>query len=386
MIKKTNYYSWTLNNLPDGCKQCVKGEKLVMFVTGICPRQCSYCPLSEQKKDQDVIFANERQLASEKEIAAMVAEARTCRSKGAGFTGGDPLTKIDRTCRYIRILKKEFGKKFHIHLYTSMDLLSEKNLQKLNDAGLDELRFHPELFTDRLWSKKSLFYDDKGKRKYRFKIGIEIPVLPKKFEVTKRVVDYFASSVDFINLNELEISDAEAFKIKHVKTKNAQYYGALGSEETALQILEYLSKSYSKLNVHYCTCKLKDKVQLGERLKRRAKNTAESFDLITDDGTILRGAIYLPQTRPGFGYKKRLAETKDKEKIIKRLVTAQNKIIKEFAIPKEYMGIDTQKLRLITNIGIVRELSGALKQRGLVPAIVEQYPTYDQMEVDVEFL
>ena len=387
MIQKTKFYSWKLNTLPQGCMQCVKGEKLVMFVTGICPRQCSYCPLSEQKKDRDVIFANERQLTGEKEIAAIISEAKACKSKGAGFTGGDPLARIERTCEYIRLLKKEFGKKFHIHLYTSMNLLSEMNLRKLDDAGLDELRFHPEIFSDKLWNRTSLFFDTKThKRKYHFKIGIEIPLLPKTFPQTRKVIDYFTPYVDFINLNELEISDADAFKIKNVKTRNSSYYGAKGSEELAMEILQHISKKYPKMNVHYCTCKLKDKVQLGNRLKRRAKNTARAFDIISDDGTIIRGAIYLPETKPGFNYKKQLRGIKNRTEIIKKLELTRKDIIKKFTIPPAYIDIDNQKLRLITNTGIAEKLAKYLKKEKLIPAIIEQYPTYDQMEVDVEFL
>ena len=381
---KTPYYSWKLNELPQGCKQCVRGEKLVMFVTGICPRQCSYCPLSEQKKDRDVIFANERQLDDEDSINDMITEAKACKSKGAGFTGGDPLARIDRTCRYIKLLKKTFGKKFHVHLYTSMDLLSDLNLTKLNDSGLDELRFHPELNNDKLWSKVKLFFDEKGKKRYNFKIGIEIPVLPNGYSMTKKVVDYFSSYVDFINLNELEISDAEAFKIKDVHVRNSTYYGAAGSQETAFEILKYINKKYPKLNVHYCTCKLKDKIQLGKRLTRRAMNTARKFDIVTSDGTILRGAIYLE--KPEFGYKKKLAATTNKEAIILKLENIRNSIIKEYSIPKSLIEVDKLKLRIITNIGIVRELAKEVKSRQLIPAIVEQYPTYDQMEVEVEFL
>jgi hypothetical protein len=381
---KTPYYSWKLNELPDGCKQCVKGEKLVMFVTGICPRQCSYCPLSEQKKDRDVIFANERQLDNEDAIQDMITEARACKSKGAGFTGGDPLSRIDRTCRYISLLKKTFGKKFHVHLYTSMDLLNAQDIKKLSDSGLDELRFHPELNNDKLWSKVKLFFDEKGKKKYKFKIGIEIPVLPNSYSITKKVVDYFSPYVDFINLNELEISDADAFKIKNLHVRNSTYYGAAGSQEVAMEILNYINKKYPSLNVHYCTCKLKDKVQLGQRLLRRATNTARKFDIITEDGTLLRGAIYLE--KPGFNYKKKLAEVKNKEAIILKLEIIRKEIIKEYSIPNSLIEVDSLKLRLVTNIGIIKELAKILKSQKLIPAIVEQYPTYDQMEVEVEFL
>ncbi|MGV8086570.1 MAG: radical SAM protein, partial [Candidatus Woesearchaeota archaeon] len=177
-MEKTNYYSWKNNSLANGCKQCVLGRKLVVFVTGVCPRNCFYCPLSEQKKNQDVIFANERKLIDENETIALIDEAKSCKAKGAGFTGGDPLVRIERTARYIKLLKKEFGKKFHIHLYTITESLTSERLKILNDSGLDELRLHPDFSNDSQWKKIDLLYNTNGTRKYSFDIGVEIPSIP----------------------------------------------------------------------------------------------------------------------------------------------------------------------------------------------------------------
>ncbi|MEM4638227.1 MAG: radical SAM protein [Candidatus Woesearchaeota archaeon] len=394
-IKKTKHYSWKINNLAKGCKQCVKGEKLVMFITGICPRKCDYCPISEQKKDLDVIFVNERKLDNENDVEAIIEEVKACKSKGAGFTGGDPLSRVERTCRYIKILKENFGKKFHIHLYTSMNLLNEENLRKLNEAGLDELRIHPDLYDDKLWHRIFLF-NKKNKNKYNFTVGIEIPVIPNSFENTLKIIDFFVKFVDFINLNELEISDGDAFRMKNVKTRNNTYYGAKGSREEAFKILRHIYKNHPNANVHFCTCKLKDKIQLGERLKRRAKNTAKKFDIVTSEGTLIRGAIYLKSLIPDFNYTKKLETIlnhKEKnKKIIDTLKKIRTYIIKNYSIPGNLIEVDELKFRIITNAGIIKKIADELKSKKLVPtikivpAIIEQYPTWDQMEIEVEFL
>jgi len=388
-MEQTKYYSWKNNELANGCKQCVKGRKLVIFVTGVCSRDCFYCPLSEQKKNHDVIFANERELIDENETIALIEEAKACKAFGAGITGGDPLARIERTCRYIQLLKKEFGKKFHIHLYTILETLSPKNLKMLEDAGLDELRLHPDFTTDKKWKNIELLFD-KDKRKYAFDLGIEIPCIPGYDIQTKKLIDYFAGKIDFLNLNELEISDTNSCELVDRKfvTKDRTSYGVKGSQELALNLLKYCSEKYPKLNVYYCTCKLKDGVQLRERLKLRANNTKNKFDIVTEDGTFVRGVIYLPSLKPSFGYKTIIKNIlpMEKEKLLKDLSNVRDNLIKEFGLPTNMLSIDEQKFRIITNIGVVKKLAKQLHAKNLVPAIVEQYPTWDQMEVDIEFL
>jgi len=189
-IDKTKFYSKKIGNLAKGCRQCVKGQKLVYFVTGICPRRCYYCPISDKKYGKDVIYANERLV---KNIHQVIEEAKLCDAKGAGFTGGDPLCNLFRTIFSIRQLKKIFGKSFHIHLYTSFDLIDNQNLGKLFRAGLDEIRFHADIEDDKLWDKILLA------KEFKWDIGVEIPVIPGKLKETKKLIDYFYDKIDFLN-------------------------------------------------------------------------------------------------------------------------------------------------------------------------------------------
>ena len=103
---KNKFYSYNSRKLPRGCAYCVKGEKLVLFVTGICPRKCCFCPVSDEKYQQDVIFANEQNVNNFDDV---VMEAKSMNAKGAGITGGDPLARLDRTVSYIKKLKEKFG-------------------------------------------------------------------------------------------------------------------------------------------------------------------------------------------------------------------------------------------------------------------------------------
>jgi pyruvate formate-lyase activating enzyme-like uncharacterized protein len=347
---KTKYFSYKLGKLAKGCQYCVKGSKMVLFVTGICPRKCVYCPISDKKHDKDVVYADEWQTKNIKEI---IQEAKLIDAEGAGITGGDPLCKLDRTVDYIKRLKKTFGKKFHIHLYTSLDLVNEKNLKRLKSAGLDEIRFHVDIDNEKFWNKINLV------GKLDWDIGVEIPAIPGKLNETRKMIDFFHDKIDFLNLNELEFADNSFSKLpKQFKTKDSTSYAVKGSYEMALLLLGYISKKYPKLNVHFCTAKLKDKVQLANRIKRRAKNVAKDYDLITDEGLLFRGAIY------PIDFKK----------------------LKKYNIKKNLFEADRIHGRVLVNASWLDNNKEKLKKDGFKIAFVEEYPTKDCLNVVTDWI
>ncbi len=371
---KTPHHSYKVGEMPKGCKLCVQGKKLVLFITGICGVNCDFCPVSDTKHQKDDVYADEWKVDKDEDV---IEEAKAINAKGAGITGGDPLVKVDRCVKYIKLLKKEFGDHFHIHLYAPLNLVSKDNLDKLYESGLDEIRFHPNLDDNKLWKRIELAQN------YDWDLGIEIPVIPKKETKIKKLITYIKDKVKFLNLNELEISDSNAQKLieQGHKPKDDISYGVQGSEELALKLLQFCEKN-TKLDVHYCTTTLKDKVQLGNRLKRRAKNIAKPYDIVKDDGTLVRGAIYLESLKPDFGYRKKLESLtkEERKKILLKLEKLKNQIQQEYQIRDNLLYIDEQKLRILTSTKKIKKISNHLR------AIVREYPTHDQMEIEVEFL
>lgn len=390
-IVKTPFFSFRINALPRGCQLCVQGKKTVLFITGLCARHCSYCPISDQKKDKDVVYANEWPT---KRLQDLFKEIELCGSEGVGITGGDPLVKIGRTVKYVKALKKRFEKKggslhskkyyskrvhsksahskrFHIHLYTPLDLVDEKRLKMLFDAGLDEIRFHPDIDSNKLWDRIKLA------RAFKWKLGVEIPVIPGKIVQTKKLIDFLAKDdkIDFLNLNELELSDTNASRLstQGFVSKDRISYGVKGSEEMAKRLLNYCksrkferSVSHSKdFHVHYCTCRLKDAVQLRERIKRRARNAAKEFDYVDEEGMLIRGAVY------GNLEKARLFLRR--QGVPARLIYIQQKT-------------KNHDRRLLTSAAVIADFEHEIKRMHCRPAIVKDYPTYDSLPVEVNFL
>lgn len=381
--QKTPYYSYKIGNLARGCELCVKGEKSVLFCTGLCTMRCFYCPISDQKKNKDAVYINEVPNA---DYTAVIEEIELCSSKGVGITGGDPLVKLDRTIELIRLLKKRFGKKFHIHLYTPLALVDSKKLGELYSAGLDEIRFHPDLNKRQEWAILELA------KRFKWKMGVEIPAIPGKKQETIVLINYLDSiKIDFLNINELEISDTNAQKLleQGFKPKNSTSYGVKGSEELALDLLKYILQNKIKLNVHYCTTTLKDRVQLANRIKNRAKNAKEKFDVLTKDGMLIRGAVYLGEIYPTFSYKARINGLTGTEKnnILKKLNIIKNKIKKEFKLKNDEIKTDERNLRIILNKNLVNKVKDKFDKhfKNLKFAVIEEYPTYDSLIVEAEF-
>jgi Uncharacterized conserved protein related to pyruvate formate-lyase activating enzyme len=133
--------------LSEGCLCCRKGAKMVLFVTGLCGKDCFFCPLSESRKNIDITFANERLVLSDSDV---LDEVRSMNAEGTGITGGEPLLRLENVLHYISLLKKTFGRSHHIHMYTAMSP-DDEILCRLAEAGLDEIRFHPPIeYWDRL--------------------------------------------------------------------------------------------------------------------------------------------------------------------------------------------------------------------------------------------
>jgi pyruvate formate-lyase activating enzyme-like uncharacterized protein len=42
-----------------GCELCLLGAKSVIFITGLCPLSCPYCPVSAERFGKDVMYVND---------------------------------------------------------------------------------------------------------------------------------------------------------------------------------------------------------------------------------------------------------------------------------------------------------------------------------------
>ncbi len=344
MLKKMECGSACNGPLADGCEHCINGSKMVLLVTGQCKWNCYYCPVSLEKKGLDVMYANEAKVNSDEEI---IEEAISMDATGTGITGGDPLLVIDRTIHMIELLKSRFGKDHHIHLYTAtFDL---EMVKRLEEAGLDEIRFHPpvSMWTHMEDSKLSHIVDSTS-----MDVGIEVPAVPGKEDELSQLVQYATSvGVKFINLNELEFSESnwDMMAAHDFQVKDDISSAVLGSYETAMAVM----KSNKKANIHLCSSSFKDGVQLRRRLIRRAEHICTDYQAVTDDGTIVRGFVY----------------GKNLDDIVGKL--------RELDVPDDLFSVLDNKVEVAPWV-----LEDIAEELGYKCYISEQYPTADGLEVE----
>lgn len=330
-----------------GCEHCVNGSKMVLFVTGRCNTGCFYCPVSAEKKGKDVIYANEGKISNEAEI---IAEAESMEATGTGITGGDPLTNPERTLNMIRMLKTRFGKGHHIHLYTS--IMDPNLVRRLEEAGLDEIRFHP---SPKVWSDMASTPLKEVISCTKMDVGIEVPAIPRMEKELDALIKYAVSAgIDFINLNELEFSesnwgmmDEHGFRIKDELSSAID-----GSKELALSLM----KANRKAPIHFCSSSFKDGVQLRRRLIRRANHIAKPYDVVTDDGTMLKGIIYSDN-----------------------LDAAASLLKDEYDVPDELIFLDRTRNRMEVASWVLEEIADKLPFKCY---IVEEYASADRLEVE----
>ena len=266
-------YGCWVGELAQGCKLCKKGLKSVLFITGLCLEHCYYCPISFERRGKDVTLINDLRVRDDTDI---LLEVLSSRSRGIGITGGDPLLKFDKLIRYIKLLKEFFGKEFHIHLYTTGLTLNDERLNRLVDAGLDEIRFH--ITGNHSWQALERALD------YSIDVGIENPVIPDDFDRLKEIIlKGFKLGVKFINMNELEFSESNYDKLlMRGMRSRSDSVGAIGSEDTALRIMEWIIDEGININLHYCPARFKDKYQFRLRLSLRAKTTLRTYETLSD--------------------------------------------------------------------------------------------------------
>jgi hypothetical protein len=254
---------------------CGEGEWSCLFITGKCNANCFYCPANQQT---DGIPST--QLTSFNNVDDYIQYLDFFGFKGASLSGGEPLLFFERTLDYVQNIKKYFGDKIYLWIYTNGILGSEEIYRKLANAGIDEVRF------------------DIGATNYDLKylkkatniiptITVEIPAVPEEFNKLKKVIPELISiGVSNLNLHQLRLTNYNAPKLlkRNYTYLHGEQATVLESELTALKIIEYVADTNLNIGVNYCAFNFKNRFQKAGFRKKIASKFVEPHEQITENG------------------------------------------------------------------------------------------------------
>ncbi|MFW9782046.1 MAG: 4Fe-4S cluster-binding domain-containing protein [Candidatus Heimdallarchaeota archaeon] len=360
-ILKSNAQTYFIRGrgIPKGCQLCLKGEKTVLFLNGICqnPAHCYwYCPISTERKGKEFSFANEIKIKTNKEL---LDEINKTKAKGMSITGGEPLSEINfqKTIDLIKYVKEKKGNKFHIHLYTNGISFSEEKANKLAQVGLDELRFNPP---EEKWNLISFALN------IGIKVGAEVPMIPNEeyvMQLKKFILYLDKIGAHFININEFEFSfpNSKYLIERGFKLKRGSIAAVENSKEIALTLLKEIYPKVS-LKIHFCTTRAKDYWQLKERYLRRAKSIRKPFEEITEDGLLVYAQIE--------GSKNNLNKLNEL-------------LLNKIKMPQKYIFYDEQKIRIPITFALEEKFIDLLDNYKLQGFIVEITPFREEQYTQI---
>ncbi len=268
------------------CSRCNRGELgPCIALTYECNKRCFFCYRYENR-DHPVQY----------DYDALVAHIAKNGFKGVAITGGEPLLKYKDLCTYLAKLKP-LG--LHIHLYSNASLLTAERIKSLNRLGLSEIRFNLasrnyRLIPEVIQSKKYMRYTT-----------IKIPVIPEHVNRVKALlVQLDALRCITVNLNELVVhpQNIRLFKRRKYYLKGETeipFYEEsaspiFGSEEMALELIEFALTTLKHVSVHYCSYRAKAVYQQNTSRLRAAAEQQLPFETINKYGLLQRLLIYEP--------------------------------------------------------------------------------------------
>ncbi len=279
MYRKENVH---FGKLSRGCELCLKGLKSVLFITGLCNVNCFYCPISRERKHKDVIYINDVTA----NLITILNEIENSLSRGLAITGGEPTLVIDRLYELCRIVKREYGQDFHIHVYTNPKSWTRHTIFRLTETPIDELRLHiVDTQALNIFTRYLRYIKDCS-----FNVGLEVPVFPGWERKIVDVVDklYNMDIIEFVNLNEVDITGSNINSI----VKYGYYVDSVGSlkgsYEACIRVFKELSRNFPDLSIHVCSSITKDFIQIRLRTFMRSLFYASSLQFLQEDGTVER--------------------------------------------------------------------------------------------------
>lgn len=256
--------------LSQACVACTGGEGSRTFYFSLrCHRNCYFCFNPNQEDYAHYLDANYDWRADFAELAASERQMTHI-----ALTGGEPLLNVGETLSFFHEAHRLWPNA-HLRLYTAGDMLGHETMASLVAEGLSEIRFSVKL-EDSEDDLEETYAHIGIAREFDVDVMVEMPVIPGTLPAMKRLLSRLdAMGVRGINLLEFcyPHHNWQAFASRGFKVKNPPfsvyynycYAGGLpieGSEEEALELLEFAIDEGMAMGVHYCSLENKHRDQI----------------------------------------------------------------------------------------------------------------------------
>lgn len=260
---RNNGCSFSYGWLSPSCEACAKGESCVTFYLSLmCNRNCFFCfNPNQQGYDQ---YRSDRH-----DLIAVLDAARKSGAvyRDIALTGGEPLMFPESTLDFFCHARSLFPQS-RLRLYTNGDFATDELLEKLAEAGLDEIRFSVKQDDESLgYVDEAVIEIARRAKEHISSVVIEMPVLPGDNRNMQELMSALDDAgVDGVNLLELcypfhrwDEYARRGYAIKNPPYRipdQYSYAGGLpvsGSEDTALDVIKWAARKKLRMGVHYCS-------------------------------------------------------------------------------------------------------------------------------------
>jgi len=263
------------NNLSPGCRSCGDGGWSCLFINGRCNGRCFYCPTAQD--DDGPPVTNGLAFTSPQDYAAYVTALGF---SGVSISGGEPLMTPDLTLDYLNTVRKRCGDSLHIWLYTNGTLLTPDLCSRLQDAGLNEIRFDLGAVRYNL-------------KKLRLAVGriatvtVEIPAVPEDEGLLRsKMVEMVEAGVDHLNLHQMRLTPYNFGSLteRGYTFLHGEKVTVLESELAALRAVRFGLEQAISLPVNYCSFPYKRRFQHAAARRRAALSVCATGETVTEPG------------------------------------------------------------------------------------------------------
>jgi len=334
--------------LSPGCSICKTGKSSCVYVTNKCTRNCFYCAKPALTPADEVTIEREIKMESPE---ALVRFLKKWKIRAAGISGGEPLSTLDKTLKYITAIRKGMGRNFYIWLYSNGDLATVKNLKRLKKSGLNEMMFN----------LSARAYDLAPLRKAVGIIDVvcvETPAIPEDEEKIKSLLPELKKlGVRHVNLHELML---HPFNLENMKKRQyrvlvgsskrdflSAFMPVYGSELSALRIMDFAIENDIGIPINFCSCYYKHNVQ-GSMLHRNAAEILRRHhERVTESGLLEKLVIDEPRERA-----EQLVKTLKGRGVSPQKIYFSKELNRFELHPSLLKRIDVKKFRIITVLAL----------------------------------